>query len=186
MSDATIPVGDPQITARRLDAEQLTVGAQTVVRERMQLAGAADSEIARVRATPPASTDQGLVVRPLPEPASNPQISHAAEAAVAAGASATFDSAQISSAMTGRLRHVIVAASVGWKAQLRTVQNGVASADQIVWFRGDWDGRLPHRDSVRVAHDPGAGLDAFRVVVTNLDTSQPADLYATFLYDEDA
>lgn len=66
MTDALIPVQNPAVTDTNLDAEGLTVSGQAVKRERMQLAGALDVEIARVENVPPASTDYGVVTRPLP------------------------------------------------------------------------------------------------------------------------
>lgn len=68
MSDTTIPVQNPTTIDTRLDAESLTVSAVVVARERLQIAGAADVEIARVKNAFPAVGDYGLVVRPLSEP----------------------------------------------------------------------------------------------------------------------
>lgn len=68
MSDSNIPVQDPGTISSRLDAESLTVGIVTVKRERLQIAGVADIEIARVKAVQPANADQGLVVRPINAP----------------------------------------------------------------------------------------------------------------------
>lgn len=65
MSDAFIPVGAPTAVDSQLDAEFLTVAGQGNKRERIQIAGALDVEIARVENAPPASTDYGMVVRPI-------------------------------------------------------------------------------------------------------------------------
>lgn len=51
-------------TGKKVDTEQLTVGANTVERERIQVTGAAAAEIARVVNAQPAATDYGLVVWP--------------------------------------------------------------------------------------------------------------------------
>lgn len=51
MADSYIALDEPAVTDKKLDTEQLTVGANTVQRERMQIAGAAATEIAPVSAT---------------------------------------------------------------------------------------------------------------------------------------
>ena len=43
--------------------------------------------------------------------------------------------------------------------------------------------RAPHRDYFEVAHPTNAGFDGFRVVITNKDSSDAADLYGT-IYTE--
>lgn len=63
MSDATIGVQNPAVSDSLLDAEQLTVSAIVVKRERLQIAGAAAAEIATVKNADPAATDYGLSVR---------------------------------------------------------------------------------------------------------------------------
>lgn len=65
MSDTTVPVQNPAVSDTLLDAEQLVVSTLTVARERIQLAGAIDVEIARVEAAEPDTADYGLVVRPV-------------------------------------------------------------------------------------------------------------------------
>jgi hypothetical protein len=66
MSDATLKLPDDTANLGvAIDLESLTVGANIVKRERLQLAGASALEIARVKATAPATGDMGLVVRPV-------------------------------------------------------------------------------------------------------------------------
>ncbi len=65
MADDVVQL-DPDGTGKKVDNESLTVGANTVYRQRTQIAGVAAAEIARVQATAPAGTEQGLVVRPIP------------------------------------------------------------------------------------------------------------------------
>ena len=48
MADSTIPYQNPTTTDGLLDAESLTVAAQTVKRERVQIAGAVDVALAAV------------------------------------------------------------------------------------------------------------------------------------------
>ena len=66
MADSTIPVQN--VTADlSLDTEQLVVGAATVQRERVQLAGALATEIAAIKNAAPATTLFGVVVRLIAE-----------------------------------------------------------------------------------------------------------------------
>lgn len=51
MANSYIAIDEPAVTDKKLDTEQLTVGANTVERERVQIAGAAAAEIAPVSAT---------------------------------------------------------------------------------------------------------------------------------------
>lgn len=51
MSDGTIGIDEPASIDKMLDCEQLTVGANTVLRERVQIAGAAAADLATVDAT---------------------------------------------------------------------------------------------------------------------------------------
>ena len=44
--------------------------------------------------------------------------------------------------------------------------------------------RIPAKGFVPVVGTVAAGLDAFRLEITNLETSEPADVYATFYWDE--
>jgi hypothetical protein len=55
----------------------------------------------------------------------------------------------------------------------------------VTWIGASVDFTSAHKKFITVAQDAGAGLDTFRVTVTNLDTSEAADIYATFFYDEE-
>jgi hypothetical protein len=78
MADATIGVTQASSPDRLLDADSLTVSAQTVYRERHRIAGGAATELADVKGAAPSSGDMGLVVR---------QVGLAAAAAMADGTS---------------------------------------------------------------------------------------------------
>jgi hypothetical protein len=63
MADSFLAYQNPTVTDKKLDSESLVVGANTVERERMQMAGAIAAAIAGVLNAAPAVTDYGLVVR---------------------------------------------------------------------------------------------------------------------------
>ena len=184
VADSIIQIA-PDGAGKKLDTEQLTIGANTVQRERHQLTGASAAEIAAIKNTDPSSTAYALATRQIHT--TDPQVSSATDAAVAAGGQATLDSTQISSGKTGKLLRVVVSASVPFKAIFQTVLNGVATS-RVTYFTGPGERAWPFipfsRDMYTVAEDVTAGFDGFRAVVTNLDTSQAADLYASFEWDE--
>lgn len=71
MADGIVQLA-PDGTGKKMDTEELTVGANTVHRERVQIAGATAAALAKVLNADPASADYGLVVRPIMEsPARN-------------------------------------------------------------------------------------------------------------------
>ena len=114
----------------------------------------------------------------------SPQLTYVTTATIAAGGQATHDSAQITSAKTGYLMGLVVSSSVMLKIELRTVLNGAASGNKIVWFERNLPWTTPGKAFISQAQDAGGGFDGFRVVITNMDTSEAADVYTTFLYDE--
>ena len=108
-------------------------------------------------------------------------------ATVAAGSNVDLDSAQISVGLTGQLVGLIITASVPVKATLKVVTNAADGPNLAVFFVQAGDTRvfkMPAKRFFTVAHDAGAGLDAFRVNILNVDTTRAADVYVTFLYDE--
>ncbi len=126
--------------------------------------------------------------RPMPvqQGLTTPTTAHDSALAVAAGSPADLDSAQVPSGLTGKLVAVLMSSSVPLKGELKTVLNGVegsviatifSSAGQNSWIN------LPNKDFVTQAEDVTAGLDGFRLTVTNLDNENAADVYATFFYD---
>lgn len=66
MANGTVGISEPASPNKLLDAESLTVAAQTVFRERVQVTGAADVEISRVLNSTPAGTEYALVTRNIP------------------------------------------------------------------------------------------------------------------------
>lgn len=179
-----VPVDD---AGKKVDTEQLTVGANTVHRERVQVVGAADTEIARVVDTDPAAADFALVVRQAP--AVSPQVDYVTSANLAAGASVDLDGTTIAAASTGKLLRVTVGSSVPCKWEVKT-RDGAVEVVRAVLFTGGlvarptdfW--RPESKDGVTLA---GNGIDEnFRVTVTNLSESalMTGDVHSTIEWDE--
>lgn len=184
MVDSTIglPVDGP---GKKCDAEQLLVQSVTVQRERDQIAGKADVEIAEVRNADPAGSDHGLVTR---EPGlADPKLATGLVATVVPGGTGSIDSTQISSGKTGKLYRFEASASVSFKVELQTVLNGAATT-RLTRFGGpneDVEWVTPHRDFIQQAEDVTAGLDGFRLLFTNLDTGVTgSDMHGNFYWDE--
>lgn len=116
----------------------------------------------------------------------SPQSSLATSASLVPGTSVDLDSAQISVGLTGQLVGLVIGGSAPLKAILKTVQNAIASSDlAVLWPHSGEPIWMPSKRFYTVAHDVGAGLDGFRVTITNLNTgSTGTDVYCTFLYDE--
>ena len=110
-----------------------------------------------------------------------PAVSYLSATALAAGASSTLDGPQVTAGKTLRLVAVEVASSVAVKALVHTLTNGVASASPLAggfgWQgRWRWDCSPAGINLITATYDAAAGLDGFRVVVTNLDPALPADV----------
>ncbi len=128
--------------------------------------------------------------RPMPvkEGMTSPMTSFAMSSSLADGGITDLDSSQIGSGLTGKLVAVLLTASVPVKGELKTVLNGIESSVILVMFAMAGESvllSLPNKDFVTQAEDVTAGLDGFRLSVTNLDNENAADVYATFFYDEE-
>lgn len=66
MADSYLPYQNPTVTDKKLDSESISVGANTVERERVQISGASALEVAEVKAANPSSSGYGAVVRNIP------------------------------------------------------------------------------------------------------------------------
>src|SRR5437773_5632379 len=67
MTDQIIKLADDSSnTGKKLDTEELVVGANTVQRERIQITGSAAAAISSVLNANPAGTEYGLIVRNIP------------------------------------------------------------------------------------------------------------------------
>lgn len=122
---------------------------------------------------------------PCSDTPTSPQTSQSSDIAVAAGSSADLTSTAITSGKTGKLSRVEATASVPIKMVLKRVLDGI---ETVVLVRFGWQGVIdwtpPHKDYVQVPYSETAGIDGFRVTITNLDPSRGADLYAFFAWDE--
>lgn len=173
---------------KRLDTEELSVSGNVVQRERNQIAGVLDTEIAAVLGTDPSAVDFGLVVRQAP-PVS-PSVDYITSAALAAGASTDLDAAVISVASTGKLMRVDVGSSIPCKWEIKTRDGAVEVIKAVLYTSGLSGGNASRayvpksKEGVTLA---GAGVDEnFRVTVTNLGTQafEAADVHATIEWDE--
>jgi hypothetical protein len=156
MADSYIQV-PPDSTGKKADARQIVIGANTVQRQRMEW---------------------GITA---------PLLTYVTSASLAAGSTATLDSTQLTSAMTGRLWGVSVACATSFKAEVFTVANGTPSTTKGIGIShvGHWNFTVPNPGFITVPYSVTAGLDGFRVIVTNLDVSEASDCYCVFYYDEE-
>ena len=84
-----------------------------------------------------------------------------------------------------KLAAVEVWASVAYKAFLYTVDNGVESTNPLVVGGGQAFETFQYKPS-HISYatlGTNAGLDAFRIKITNLDDANAADAYASFHYE---
>ncbi len=112
----------------------------------------------------------------------NPVISYQTSAALAAGGTVALTTAE---AASKKLSKVDVWSSVPFKATLHTVDNAIESGVKGIGggqAATPWQLKTPHRNYITLGAT--AGLDAFRVNVTNLDNNSAADVYAVFHYED--
>ncbi len=173
LEQAQAPLGDVIAT------DDITDGgvAQGHKVQRVKAGVGSDNNFEDVHDGRPMPVQQGLTT---------PTMAHDSALALAAAAPADLDSTQIPSGLTGKLVAVLMSASVPLKGELKTVLNGVESGVLATIFsnagQNGWI-KLPNKDFVTQVEDVTAGLDGFRLTVTNLDSENAADVYATFFYD---
>lgn len=113
-----------------------------------------------------------------------PVNSYDTTAAVAAGATDNHDSADLGGS-TRKLTKVVVGASVALKGEIQSVINGAGTTIGVIFSPAggiaEWE--PPHRDYASVVFSANAGFDGFRVIRTNLDASEAADVYSNILYE---
>jgi hypothetical protein len=146
----------PDSTGKKIAARQLVIGADTIQRQHVEL---------------------GITV---------PEITYATSASLLPDASVTLDSAQLTASMTGRLWGVDVICVAPFKAEVYTVANGTPSTIKGLGItnEGHWEFRPPHPSFITVPYSVTAGLDGFRVIITNLGMDY-SDCYVIFWYDEE-
>ncbi len=123
---------------------------------------------------------------PIIEAMESPQVTYATSAALAAGGSTDLDSDQITADKTGKLVTIVFGGTSALKAEIQTVLNSADTTRMVLFSTPGLPCvfRFPTKDFITQAYSATAGLDGFRARITNLENSQPADVYATFFYDE--
>lgn len=114
----------------------------------------------------------------------SPQRRSTSSVALAAGGIIDLDSDQITAGTTGKLRQVTIAATVPLKAEIKA-RDGAGETLIDTVFTSETELTLPwiapHEDW---AQQVGGALRNFRATITNQDTIDAADVYATFYWDE--
>lgn len=168
---------------KKLDTEQLTVGANTVQRQRDRLAGAAATEIAEVRNSDVSPTDHGLAIRPIN--VVSPTRDALSSADLAAGSSVNLDGTTIGSSKTGKLMGVTLSSSAPCKWTIQKRDGGVVLDIDVVFTSQLELTKQWTPPDKRFATQAGNGDDEnFRVVAENLHAVSAADVYATLYWDE--
>ena len=99
-----------------------------------------------------------------------------------AGVNVDLTTADITTGKTGKLAAADVGASVPLRVDIQTVSGARVTRSTIFTQAGEtvrW--RTPHLDHLTQAGGAGNG---FGVSITNLDTSQAANVYATLYWEE--
>lgn len=113
----------------------------------------------------------------------NPVTNHQTSAALAAGSAVDLTTPE---AASKKLALIQAWSSAPFRARVYTVDNAVESTDPVAVGGSDsfgtYEFRPTHRDYVTLGAT--AGLDAFRVEMTNLHATDAADVYATFYYED--
>lgn len=171
-------------TGKKADTESLTVGPNTVHRERVQLAGDVAAAITAILNGEPAATAWGVVTRQAPP--IDPKTSSTLVATVVPGGTGSVDSTQIGSGKTGKLMQIEASAAAPFKVDIQTVLNAVATTRITKVVRsGSLSWRPPHKDFITQVESATAGFDGFRLLFTNLDTGAAGtDFHGGFLWDE--
>lgn len=114
----------------------------------------------------------------------SPVNSYDTTASIAAGSTDNHDTADLGGT-TRDLRRVIMGASVPLKGEIQSVINGTGTTIGVIFSPAGqtvtWDN--PHQDYNSVAFSANAGFDGFRLIRTNLDASEAADVYSNIMYE---
>jgi hypothetical protein len=105
-------------------------------------------------------------------------------ASIAAGATDNHDTADLGG-NTRDLRKIIMGASVPLKGEVQSVINGSGTTIGVFWSAAGqsnvWE--PPHPDYGSVVFSANAGFDGFRLIRTNMDASEAADVYSNIFYE---
>ena len=183
MADAWIGLPADGV-GKKLDAETLSVSAVTVLRERLQISGATDVEIANVKDTDPAASAYGLIVREAGPV--NPQFERLSSTDLAVGASIDLDSAFLAAGTTGKLMMVTLSSTIAARWDIKTLDGAVEVSLDTLYTSGLWSDptiawRPPHKEFATIAYV--GGDEGFRITAENLDVAV-ADVRVTLFWDE--
>ncbi len=105
-------------------------------------------------------------------------------ASIAAGTTDNHDTADLGGT-TRKIKKVIISASVPLKGEIQSVINGAGTTIGVVFSQAGDEGiwEVPHQDYGSVVFSANAGFDGFRVIRTNLDASEAADVYSNIFYE---
>lgn len=114
----------------------------------------------------------------------SPINSYDTTASIAAGSTDNHDTADLGG-NTRDLRKVIMGASVPLKGEVQSVINGSGTTIGVFWSAAGqsnvWE--PPHPDYGTVVFSANAGFDGFRLIRTNMDASEAADVYSNIFYE---
>jgi hypothetical protein len=169
----------------KLDTERLTVDGESVDRERNQVAGFNDDDIATVNDTDPAGSEHGLTVRPLNVVSPLPPL-YASDLSIVSGANSDLDF-QIPNGITGKLMRIEVASTMRCKWTLKHVVDGVAGSTLAVFFTNEINQNYPWTPPDKGFHAlvGAASNDYFRLNAENVaDTGFDGEAHATCYMDQ--
>jgi hypothetical protein len=119
---------------------------------------------------------------PIEAQVQSPQHERLTSANLAAGSNVDLTTADITTATTGKLAGIDITASIPMRCDVQTVSGARTTHTTVFTQAGETrEYRTPHADYVTQAGGAGNG---FGVSITNLDTSEPADVFATVFWQE--
>ena len=115
----------------------------------------------------------------------NPINNYSTSSSLAAGSTSNHDTTDFGAA-TKKVAKVIFSSSVPLKAELQYVDNGSATTLAVGFSGPGMVGELvpSHRNYWSHTFTANAGFDGFRVIRTNLDASEAADVYSVIQYED--
>jgi hypothetical protein len=118
----------------------------------------------------------------------SPVVDPKSSSSLAAGNSVNLDSVVIASGKIAKVQQITLSSSAACKWEIQSMTAGVPTTLDVVFTAGvsgnqpshEWE--PPHRDYAALTGDGSTTF--FRVAATNLDARNPANVYATFFFDE--